>query len=82
MNKRSDEMKSKKAALYLDTSVINFLFADDAPEKKAVTIELFEKYINTGKYEAYVSDVVVGEIENTASAEKRALLSSAITDNR
>ena len=29
----------KKLVVYLDTSVLNFLFADDAPEKRDITLE-------------------------------------------
>ena len=29
--------------LYVETTVPNFLFADDAPEKKAVTEQWFDK---------------------------------------
>ena len=36
----------KKLKIYLDTSIINFLFADDAPEKKEVTIDFFENYLD------------------------------------
>ncbi len=32
----------KKLKVYLDTSVINFLFADDTPELKTATIDFFE----------------------------------------
>ena len=28
----------KKLRIYLDTSVISFLFADDAPEKRDITL--------------------------------------------
>jgi len=45
-------------SLYLDTSVINFLFADDAPEKKEVTIDLFENYIAKNVYEVFISQFV------------------------
>ncbi|MBT3294674.1 MAG: hypothetical protein HN919_18310 [Verrucomicrobia bacterium] len=34
----------KKLRIYLDTSVINFLFADDAPDFKRVTVEFFDRY--------------------------------------
>jgi len=30
----------KKSKIYLDTSVISFLFADDSPEFQAVTVEV------------------------------------------
>ena len=33
----------KKLRIYLDTSVINFLFADDAPEKRDATVEFFKE---------------------------------------
>ncbi|MCX7002688.1 MAG: hypothetical protein NTV22_05365 [bacterium] len=37
----NDNMVMKKLRIYLDTSVINFLFADDAPEKRDITREFF-----------------------------------------
>lgn len=51
--------------IYLDTSVINFLFADDAPEKRAITIDFFENWVKTRKYDVYISSVVVDEINAT-----------------
>jgi hypothetical protein len=36
----------------LDTSVINFLFADDAPQYRAITKEFFDKYVAIGTYHA------------------------------
>ncbi|GBR74142.1 putative PIN domain protein [Candidatus Termititenax aidoneus] len=59
-------MKTPK--IYLETTVFNFLFADDAPEKKADTIKLFEE-IKDGKYIPYTSDAVLEELEK-ASKEK------------
>ena len=52
----------KNLSVYLDTSVINFLFADDSPERKAITIDFFDNFIQTGIYETYISDVVIAEI--------------------
>jgi len=46
-----------KLKIYLDTSVINFLFADDAPEFKEITKDFFEKYIT--EYDVYISDIVI-----------------------
>ena len=40
----------KKLRLYLDTSVLNFLFAEDVPEFKKITEEFFENYVKKGKY--------------------------------
>jgi len=34
----------KRLRIYLDTSVINFLFADDAPDFRRVTVAFFERY--------------------------------------
>jgi hypothetical protein len=33
----------KKLQLYLETSVWNFYFADDAPEKREITVLFFER---------------------------------------
>jgi hypothetical protein len=33
----------KKPQLYLETSVWNFCFAEDAPEKKEITLRFFGK---------------------------------------
>ena len=56
--------------IYIETTVFNFFFADDAPEKRQDTIMLFEE-IKEGKYEPYTSFVVVDEIKKTPSVEKR-----------
>ncbi len=61
----------RKLKLYLDTSVINFLFAEDAPEKQRVTQEFFDGSVSQGKFDIYVSDVVIGEIKNTKDIDKR-----------
>ena len=67
---------TKKLKIYLDTSVINFLFAADAPEKQEITIEFFENYIE--EYDVYISDSVIAEIMRTTNNEKLVLLISAI----
>jgi len=41
----------KKTTIYLDTSIINFLYADDAPEKMAITIDFFQNYVKKGVYD-------------------------------
>lgn len=61
----------KKLKIYLDTSVINFLFADDVPEFRKVTEDFFENYVKKGKYHVYVSDVVIAEIEKTKHENKK-----------
>lgn len=60
----------RKLKLYLDTSVISFLFAEDVPEEKQITQKLFN-LLRKGKYEFYISKVVIEEIEKTPDLEKR-----------
>lgn len=62
----------KKLKLYIETSVWNFLFADDAPEKKTAT-ERFFKEVEAGKYEIFISGVVEEEMR-LAPDEKRKML--------
>ena len=50
----------------------NFVFADDAPDKKETTLRFFGE-IKQGKFEIYISDAVEFEI-NAASTEKKRLL--------
>ena len=69
---------SNKIKIYLDTSVPNFLFADDAPEKRDITIDLFENFIKTGIYDTYISEVVLAEIADTENEEKRTRLLNSI----
>lgn len=59
-------MKTPK--IYLETTVFNFYFADDAPEKKMDTLKLFEE-IKAGKYVPYTSDAVLDEL-GKATKEK------------
>lgn len=66
--------------IYLDTSVISFLFADDAPEFKAITKDFFDNYVKKEKYIVYISDVVIAEIEKTRNEDKKKLLLKVIED--
>lgn len=68
----------KRPQLYLETSVWNFYFADDAPEKKVITHRFFDK-IKQGEYEIFVSDVVIEEI-GRADNKKRQLLLNIIKE--
>ena len=52
---------NKKLTLYFDTSIINFAFSDDAPDKKTRTLKLIEE-IRAGRYEVFISDIVLREI--------------------
>lgn len=68
----------KRLQLYVETSVWNFYFADDAPEKKEITISFFEK-VKQGEYEIFISDAVIEEI-GSADDEKRQLLLNLIKE--
>ena len=70
----------KKPLIYLDTSVISFLFADDAPEKKEITIDFFENFIKTGIYSTFVSDFVIAEIEDTTDEALKIKLLNVIPE--
>ncbi|MPR32425.1 PIN domain-containing protein [Salmonirosea aquatica] len=60
-----------KPTVYLDTSVINFLFADDAPEKKEITEAFFEDFIKLSIYDTYITEYVLDEINQTRNEENR-----------
>jgi len=59
----------KKLRIYLDTSVINFRYADDAPDVRRVTEEFFAEY--AGRNELYGSDVLLRELGNDPDPERR-----------
>ncbi|MFQ5715296.1 MAG: type II toxin-antitoxin system VapC family toxin [Candidatus Scalinduaceae bacterium] len=68
----------KKLKLYFDTSIFNFALADDVPKEKEVTQKLFDE-VRKGRYEAYVSEVVIREV-NRASEEKAKSLIDLINE--
>jgi len=53
-----------KLKIYLETSTISHLDAPDAPDKMADT-KLFWQDLLDGKYELFISPVVIDEIEKT-----------------
>lgn len=59
----------RKAKIYLDTSVISFYFAEDAPEKMAITRQFFEEVLADSNYEIYLSYLVIDELSNTTDIE-------------
>lgn len=59
----------KKLKIYLDTSVISHLQADDVPEKMAVTHEFWDD-LRDGQYEVYISDVTKAEIADCPEPKK------------
>ena len=70
----------KKLSLYLETSVWNFIFADDAPEKRDITKEFFIN-IKQGQYEIFISQTVLNEIDR-ADERKKAQLMQLIKEHQ
>ncbi len=69
-----------KSTIYLDTSTINFLFADDAPEKKEITVDFFENFVRLGIYDTFVTEYVIAEINQTDNEMERARLLKILED--
>ena len=69
---------ASRLKIYLDTSVINFLYAYDAPEKMEITIEFFENFVKPGIYETYISKYVIAEILDHPDAAAREKLLDVI----
>jgi len=65
---------NQRLKIYLDTSVPNFLFADDSPEKMEVTLDLFSNFIKNSIYRSFISPVVIAEIDETRDNVKRSKL--------
>ncbi len=63
----------KKLKLYIETSTWNFFFADDSPEKMAITKEFFNLVTND-IYDVYISDVVIAEINRAPEPIRKNLL--------
>lgn len=61
----------RKLGLYLDTSIISFALSEDiSDDNRNVTLKLIEG-INKGRYEGFISDVVIRELGSTRDAVKR-----------
>ena len=63
----------KKLKLYFDTSVFNFAFADDTPDRKTITLKLIDD-VKTNKYDVYISEVVLREIREAQREKARKLM--------
>jgi len=65
--------------IYLETTIFNFPFVDDAPQYRADTLKLFDE-IRAGRFKPYTSKYVIDELENTKDAEKMGKMKALITD--
>ena len=66
-----------KLKLYLDTTVLNFAFADDAPKEMAATLKFFKQI---ERFEVSVSDIVLDELGRCA-LPKRLWLMDLVSKN-
>lgn len=67
------KVKMKKLKIYLDTSVINFAVSkQDVKSDKEATLTLL-KQIRGDKFEAYISELVMQEIEKASETKQREL---------
>lgn len=65
--------------VYLDTSVINFVHAEDSPDFQRVTNEFFDHH--AVGYELYISDIVRLEISRCTDPTRWDLLNEVIEDH-
>lgn len=59
----------RQPKVYIETSVFNFVFADDAPDKRDDTLALFEE-IRQGKYAPYTSTYVLQELQRAPEPKR------------
>jgi predicted nucleic acid-binding protein len=65
-------MAANRPRVYVETTVWNFLFAEDAPEHRDATRIFFDE-VRRGLFETCISDVVIAELR-AASEPKRSQL--------
>ncbi|MDR1065149.1 MAG: PIN domain nuclease [Oscillospiraceae bacterium] len=68
-------MKTPK--IYLDTSVISHLDAQDTPEKMTDTLKLW-KDIKAAKYDVYISDLTIAELDRCPEPKRSEMLSALL----
>lgn len=67
--------------LYLETSIINFVFADDTPDKRDVTLSLFKLLSGNAMLEGYVSSLVIDEIMQSPEDTAKKLIDVVNSNN-
>ena len=68
----------KKLKLYLDTSIISYLYQSDAPEKEKIT-NLFLDNVKADIYEVFISDITLREL-NECPEPKRSLMLEKLSE--
>ncbi len=68
----------RKLKLYLDTTIISFFYADDAPEKRDIKIEFLNNFEKS--YDVSISNFVIAELANTTDKDLREKLLNVVKD--
>ena len=71
--------RMRKLKIYLDTSIINFLFAEDSPDFRNLTEAFFRTH--APRYDLYISDVVRLEISKDPDPIHRRQLLAVLETN-
>lgn len=66
----------RATTVYLDTSIISFLHADDEPRLRGITEEFFESYLDL--YQVSISRIVLMEIDRTTDPNLRQRLHDSV----
>lgn len=61
----------KKLKIYLDTTIFNFVFAEDAPVERDLTRKFFSQ-IN--HFEVFISDIVIEEIAECPAPKRQKMM--------
>ena len=75
-----NKINMKKQKLYLDTTIINFALDEEVSIHERDITQVLCEQIKQGKYEAFISDVVIQELVNTPNEIKRAKLLDCVND--
>ena len=65
--------------IYLETTIFNFPFANDAPQYQADTLKLFAE-IKAGRFKPFTSEYVTKELNSTKEAEKLKRMKALIAE--
>ena len=65
--------------IYLETTIFNFPFADDAPQYRADSLKLFAE-IKAGRFRPFSSKYVIDELAKTKDEVKKDKMIAPITD--
>jgi predicted nucleic acid-binding protein len=65
--------------VYLETTIFNFPFTDNAPQYRADTLQLFRE-IKAGKFRPFTSKYVLSELKRTKEESKRVKMEALVTD--